>query len=482
MIQVVNMIPKSLSNESEQDSEPHIAVNPTNPQQIAASAFTPDPMSGPNAPIYVSTNGGLTWRLNSIVPSAVITGDITTAAPGGPNDDDNGNDDDDDIRRRLYAGILRFPGFLLFNALRTPDFLSPTVMTVLLSRDNEDQPWAQVIKVRSGPNAGKDNLYIGINDRNRRPENGGDGRTATVEQSLDAAIAAPTFNSVRIEKRNTLGPGGGPDQDGPQIRPVVHRDGTVYAAFYGWRNRDFTNRVTADVVVVRDDNGGAGANPYTALVDASDGISGVRVVQSITFTFSSNVFGPFLGQERLGGHLSIAVDPGNSSTVYLAYADQQPGGSYTQHILRSTDRGQTWGSDLRTIANAINPGLAVNSRGHVGLLYQRLTGTAPNQRWETHLERSTNGGASWGDSVLANTPAATPVRQGVPYLGDYDYLMAVGRTFYGIFSANNSPNRANFPNGVRYQRNVDFGTNRLLGLDDSTMVPTSIDPFFVKST
>src|SRR5215208_6914050 len=94
MIQVVNMVPKSNSDEVFQDSEPHIAVNPTNPQQIAASAFTPDPLRGPNAPIYVSTNGGLTWRLNSIVPSAVITGDITTAAPGRRSDDNNGNDND----------------------------------------------------------------------------------------------------------------------------------------------------------------------------------------------------------------------------------------------------------------------------------------------------------------------------------------------------------------------------------------------------
>jgi hypothetical protein len=226
------------------------------------------------------------------------------------------------------------------------------------------------------------------------------------------------------------------------------------------------------VVVVRDDNGGAGANPYTALLDANDDVAGVRVVQNITFTFNS-----MLGQTRIGGNPSIAVDPRNSSTVYLAWADDQTSLS-TLHIRRSTDRGQTWGSDLRTIANATNPALAVNSRGHVGLLYQRLTGTAPNQRYETHLERSSNGGAAWVDSVLANTPA--PTFQ--PYLGDYDYLMAVGRTFYGIFSANNSPNRANFPSGVRYQRNVDFDTNILLGLDGSTIIPTSIDPFFVKST
>jgi hypothetical protein len=466
MIQVVNMVPRSNSDEVFQDSEPHIAVNPTNPQQIAASAFTPDPLRGPNAPIYMSTNGGLTWRLNPIVPSGAgqffPTGDITTSAPGRRSDDDDDNGDDNG--RRLYAGILRTPGSLLFDALRTPDFLNPTVMTVLLSRSDEDQPWAQVVKVRSGSDEGKDRLYIGINDFNALP------RSATVEQSLDAAVAAPAFTSARIEKRNTSG------QDGPQIRPAPHRDGTVYAVFYGWRNFDITNRVTADVVVVRDDNGGAGANPYTDLVDANDDVAGVRVVQSITFTFNS-----ILGQTRLGGNPSIAVDPRNSSIVYLAWADDQTSLS-TLHIRRSTDRGQNWGSDLRTIANATNPALAVNSRGHVGLLYQRLTGTAPNQRYETHLERSGNGGAAWGDSVLANTPAATPVPTFQPYLGDYDYLMAVGRTFYGIFSANNSPNRANFPNGVRYQRNVDFDTNRLLGLDGSTIIPTSIDPFFVKST
>src|SRR5581483_3089395 len=53
---VVNMIPRSLSGEEHQDSEPTIAVNPANPLQIAASAFTPDPAAGPRAPIFVSTD------------------------------------------------------------------------------------------------------------------------------------------------------------------------------------------------------------------------------------------------------------------------------------------------------------------------------------------------------------------------------------------------------------------------------------------
>src|SRR6267142_3794605 len=96
---VVNMIPKSLSGEENQDSEPTIAVNPANPQQIAASAFTPDPSEGPRAPIYISVDGGNTWTLNSIVPSTVADGsataDITVAFGGSSN--------------VLYAGIIRFP-------------------------------------------------------------------------------------------------------------------------------------------------------------------------------------------------------------------------------------------------------------------------------------------------------------------------------------------------------------------------------------
>jgi hypothetical protein len=38
-ILVVNMIPKALSGEAEQDSEPSLAVNPADPSQIVASAF-----------------------------------------------------------------------------------------------------------------------------------------------------------------------------------------------------------------------------------------------------------------------------------------------------------------------------------------------------------------------------------------------------------------------------------------------------------
>src|SRR5580765_7029713 len=124
---IVNMIPKSLSGETHQDSEPTIAVNPKNPLQIAASAFTPDPSHGPRAPIYISTDGGATWTLNSIVPSTVADGSATadiTVAFGSSSD-------------ILYAGIIRFPfsgDQTRINILRTTDFQSSTTMKVLVDR------------------------------------------------------------------------------------------------------------------------------------------------------------------------------------------------------------------------------------------------------------------------------------------------------------------------------------------------------------
>src|SRR5713101_74635 len=82
---LVNMIPQSLSGETNQDSEPNLAVNPANPLQIAGSAFTPNPTGTGNAPIFVSTNGGTTWVLNTTVPSAVSTHDITLKFAGTSN-------------------------------------------------------------------------------------------------------------------------------------------------------------------------------------------------------------------------------------------------------------------------------------------------------------------------------------------------------------------------------------------------------------
>ncbi|HEX8068352.1 MAG TPA: sialidase family protein [Pyrinomonadaceae bacterium] len=460
-ILLVNMIPKALSGESHQDSEPHLTVNPANPLQIVGTAFTPDPGGGVNAPIFISADGGNTWLLNAIVPSAAgsATHDITTGFSG--------------TSKKLYGSILRAPTSNL-EFLRTTDAAAPVPMTVLKSRPSADQPFAFATTVAAGVDAGKERLYVGNNDF-AAPS----GHTATIDHSLNAGVSSPTFSTVRIEKRSTVG------QDGPQIRPVAHRDGTVYAVFYRWRalTGSFPANTliitSADVVVVRDDKWGAGG--YTALTDPSDGLAGRRVVQGVSFPFMISGTAA-TGQQRLGGSLSIAVDPTNSSRVYMAWCDKQPNSMLTLHVRRSTDRGVTWSAaDLLTIESATNAALAINSAGKIGLLFQQFRGLPGNQRWVTRLRRSTDG-INWDDLILANVPAFTPVKTFDPYIGDYDHLVAQGKDFYGIFSANNTPDLANFPNGVKYLRVANFATHKLFKTDGVTVVPPSIDPFFFKIT
>ena len=187
-----------------------------------------------------------------------------------------------------------------------------------------------------------------------------------------------------------------------------------------------------------------------------------------------------LGNQRIGGDLAIAVNPTDSRIVYLAWAALEAS-VYTLHLRRSTDAGVTWSAnDLRAKAAALNPALAVNARGKVAFLYQQVTGTGASRRWVTTVERSPDGGRTWQSNVLANVPATTPEPQFQPYLGDYIGMTSVGNDFFGIFSANNSPDPTRFPSGVVYQRNHDFQTRRLFDVDGTTQIAVSIDPFFFR--
>lgn len=437
------MIPASLSGETNQDSEPFLAVHPTNRQLLAASAFTPNPGGTASglAPIFVSQDGGRTWTLNNIIPSSGMTSDITHAFDAGGA----GN---------LYAGVLRRPGSLLLNELVTNNFTSAVPMTVLASRNEVDQPFVAVTTSAVGAR-----VYVGSNDFSVT-----DGRTATVDVSLDGGAS---WKAIRIESRATAG------QDGPSVRPTVGRDGTVYVAYFGWRS--FSGGIAvSDIVVVRDDTGATGTTPFRALTD-TDGLPGRRVVRNVSIPWSN---APTLGQERIGSTLSIAVDPNDSRTVYLAWADRVGTGDiYSIHVRRSTDRGATWSGDLRTITNATCVSLAVADNGTVGLLYQQVTGSDATSRWVTHLEQTPDAFTTIQDTLLATVPAVAPPVQFLPYIGDYNFLLAVGNEFRGVFSANNTPDRANFPNGVTYRRGHDFTARTLLDAGGNP-ISVSIDPFY----
>ena len=447
-IRVVNMIPNSMSNETQRDAECNISATFLDPSRIAASAFTPDPLSSGNAPIYLSTDGGENWVLNVILPGGNKTNDTTLRFAGPSN--------------VLYAGILRTDTGAL-NILRKADFTTPGLADVLVSKSNDDQPYVEAATVMAGAGTGADRVYVGENDF------GGGATSATIDFSLDAATApAPAgfVTTSRVEKRTTSG------QDGPAIRPAVHLDGTVYGAFLSWKSAS-----TMDVVVVRDDNWASGATPFTSLVDTGDSKAGKRVALAV----SRPPFNDPLGTQRTSGTIAIAVDPANSSNVWVAWSDGASGATLTIHVRHSTDRGVTWSADVRTISTATNPSIAVNRNGQVGFLFQQLHNPGSGNRWQTHLQVSSNNFSTATDFILADVPDANGSYGSTNPIGDYTGLIGVGKSFYGIFSGNNTPDNANFPNGVRYQRNANFTTHTLLDLA-SNPVGVSIDPFFVKHT
>lgn len=455
-VTLTNIVPSSLSAETNQDSEPDLTVNPNNPNEIIGTAFTPNPTGATaTAPIYISQDGGTTWVLNNIVPSGNgMTGDITVGLSRN---------------NVLYAGILRGGSGLDMRLLRSNTYLTAAAMTQLMNRSNEDQPYTRVHSPLGGPFTNKDLLYVGHNDFTNAP------KTASFEQSLDAATAAPPagLGPVRLERRTPS------SQDGPPIRQAIHADGTVYAVYDQITTIAAGNNITSNIVVVRDDDWGQGATAYDSLTDPSDGLAGRIVAPSISWVFNS---GSVFGQERLADRVSIAVDPRDSDIVYVAWADRvsaASGNTLDIHVRRSIDRGVTWSVNLFDVTGATVPQLAVNVRGDVGIAYQQLVSVGGNQRWQTHFQQSTNGGMNWADTILADTSATQPPRVFGPYLGDYLGCTAVGKDFVGIFSASNLPDNTNFPNGVSFQRVADFATNTLGdGAGGSTSV--SIDPYFFK--
>ena len=479
-VKVVNMIPKTSSGETNHDSEPNLAVNPANPLQLVGTAFTPDAMGTAGvAPIFVSSDGGNTWTLYSIltVPTSNncvgnATCDITTRFA-----QTSGN---------LYLGWLTGDTSfnLPYNVGRLQPFPTPpgtptTLITISGTISSFiDQPFTQATTALTGGNSGDDRVYIGDNDL----RSGTGSKTASFHVSQAAQGAAPAgFGALQgIEVRTTCG------QDAPPVRPAIHPTGVIYGAFYRWTAGcgSGTTVKTADVVVVRDDGWGSGSSPYQALKDSGDTLAGKRVVTGVSIPGCSN--STTVGNQRICGALSIAVDPNNNQNVWLVYAEGSTTGNYTLHVLSSQTGGASWGSDLLTVAQGINPALAITTQSKVGFLYQKHvspgTCTGGTPCWETHFQTTTHG-SSWTDTVLANTPdTLTTVINNE--LGDYEYLAAVGKNFYGIFSANNLPNSANFPQGVTYQRFADLTTAHALYSDmaHTTTVAASVDPFFFSVT
>jgi hypothetical protein len=309
---VVDVIPNAASAETDQNSEPSLAVNPLNSNQLIVGTFG----NGNPALFWASTNGGgawsdfgtalgpgvfvgdktLAWRQDGVAALAATLNVATTPPPPA-----------------LPTGSISvFQG----GATNFGSAVFTTPVAILL-----DQPW-----LRTGPSG---QTYLAYNNIGNAA-----GQTASIRVS---STNGSTFSpQVTLE---TVSPAGG--QDAPSVRQAVNGS-TVYAAFTRWGtaskdpasgNLTFSS---SQVVVTKSTNSGATFSAGTVAATPTGYFSN---------TDNSNMT---LGQERVASDLAIAVDPNNANHVVVAYGDRTSSTGLQLKVVESTDGGATWALKFTT--------------------------------------------------------------------------------------------------------------------------------------
>jgi hypothetical protein len=446
-INVIDVIPNSQSAESDQSSEPSLAVNPLNPNQMVAGTFANGSVGNDGAtPYWSSSNGGTTWssfgtlgsvdkslawRQDGVAP-LTVTLNCNTCTP-----------------TTLLDHITTYQG-------GATNFGAPINTSAVQS---VDQPW-----IRTGAGG---QTYVTSNNFNAA--NAG-GRTASiVVSSNNGATYSP---AIVLENVNPVG-----GQDAPSVRSAVNGS-TVYAVFTRWgnpvtdpttQNTVFTN---SNVVVAKSTNAGASF------------AAGVTAANTNGYFSNTNNSALSLGQERTGSDVAIAVDPNNANHVAVVYgsAGTSPtSGTLQLNVVESTDGGATWTNKFTTSSSVRSalPGISFTQNGSIGLLYGQYNPTMNSL--SQHLVTTSNDFASITDNLLGTQSNATPTAVFDPYIGDFYDLTSVGNTLYGIFSASNADNGtlASFADAT-FQRDF-IGTPGTAGFEltngSGGVVPFSIDPY-----
>ena len=398
-IRIVDVIPAADSAETGQNSEPSIAVNPLNTDQIIAGSFAATTMS-----FFLTLDGGTSWSHYDD-----IDGEDKSLAwkPDGSGFYT--------VAMTLNADFQTYSG-----TTSSTGFGSPINTFAPANPDNLDQPW-----IRTGPS---DHVYVSYNNLN----NFGSGDTASINVSTDGG---QNFTPTIIDQT-----GGTVGQDAPAVRLDVNGD-RVYAIFTRWNttveNDSNGSRFGSQVVVVRSDDGGA--DGFTALGTGGDG----TVVATTNSVFANKLNTPLtLGRERIaGGDSAITIDPNDANHVVVAYqsAPGANGSGLVEIVLaESTDGGANWTTRYTTdsATRSAQPGLSILDNGTIGLLYDNFD--PATSRLSQHFLTTSNDFTTTTDTVLATEQNTAAPFDFHPYLGDFFDLHAIGDTFYGTFSAANA--------------------------------------------
>jgi uncharacterized repeat protein (TIGR01451 family) len=452
---VVNLIPFWSSGETNCDAEPSLAVGTgANFGELAVHAFTGAKGSWGLSQVFTSQNRFNQWT-NLVFNDADATLDWS---PGGT----------------AYIAYLGIPAgtVLEIGSSAAPNEGFTQIGNGTINDHGLDQPRVHVVTV-----GGQDRIYVGYNHVSSVAA-----PSANVWFSLDSGN---TWTNVTIER---VTPGAG--RDSPAVPMAVSPQGqTVYALFQRFNSATNGGDYFADVVLVRDDN--SGLDGFGDLPLDAHNVPETGVATNVVVPWSSTLG----GVQRLGSGCSVAVHPNHPNQVYVAETSQGADSAFHITVHYSSDSGQTFQAVFTTSLPSSLPALAVTTEGTVGLLYLAAPSTPDFTHntlgYEVHLFKAYGGNfTDTADHILAKFPIGDPPDDsGQPYVGDYFDLKAVGHDLYGVFSASGDPQASHFPQGVYYQRYVQYGTtitnNFSLTTDGGQLVDVygnpvspSIDPFF----
>lgn len=401
------------------DTEPSIAVNPANPNEIAIVTFSES--WGPNimAPVWKSRDGGATWQKIRQIPQPTVPSPVPGQPPvalSGPGDQKVAFDAAGNILvvelgvgAQLYDFVYRQTG-------------APDAALTPGAAYGDDQPHLEVDRVASQACTGR--AYSAwLNFGATRPQ-------STVSQSANSGVSmtdAAAGDITGFPNRTTriaLGAGG--------RAYVVYktREGPVAGVrLPGSPADDFEN---AHFRVNRSDDCG---QRWDAL-----GAAGVAVHAGVAQTLFTTRFGVTGTNRKVARARSsdawIAVDPGDED-VYVAYVHRDGSGFAQIFVARSTDRGATWSSGRVTDGthHSAFPEIAVTANGSVGVLYVDFEDTGTVTNFRHRLARSFDDGRTWTDQILQAMDPQPIANAASGFLwGDYEGLTAAGATFYGVFT------------------------------------------------
>lgn len=386
------------------DTEPSIAVNPTNPLEIVIVSFSGNWTATQGAPVWKSSDGGLTWRRVLQIPQP-------QAGSVGPNDQKVAFDSNGRLHIAELASAANRLNFIYRQAGAADAALTPGAVY------GDDQPHLDVDLSTTGPCAGRMySPFLNFGVANER---------STVTNSANRGVNVATVgagNNATFPNRTS--------------RVAIAPNGRVYMIYKtreGGLTAEPNAMENAHFRVTRSDDCGATWNANGA---GGVSIHGAGTVQTFFTTQFGNPTGGRPVARARSSDAWIASDPSDGD-IYAVYVRRDASTFGQIFVARSTDQGLTWTSTRVSdgTQHSAFPEVAVAANGAIGVLYVDFVNVGTTTQFRHRFARSFDNGATWNTQTLQSANPAGLAGAASGFLwGDYEGLTALGNTFYGVYT------------------------------------------------